>query len=61
MTGEGEGTPELIGLERVYASPRRVTIDGHAPEPGQRCGPAISIYRVMDAAVIAPSAQIKAR
>jgi Oligosaccharyl transferase STT3 subunit len=60
LTGEAADA-DVAGLERVYASARRVNVDGHAPEPGQSFGPAISIYRLSDPALGTPTPEFKAR
>jgi hypothetical protein len=57
----GAGAEPVPGFQRVYASARRVGAAGHAPEPGELEGPAISIYRVTDPAAIAPAPEIRPR
>jgi hypothetical protein len=61
LTSESAGAREFPGLERVYASARRVNVQGHAAEPDEASGPAISIYRAIAEAVAPPAAEIKAR
>jgi len=55
------GAEPVPGFVRVYASVRRVGVSGHAPEPGESAGPAISIYRVTDPAALAPAPEIRPR